>query len=131
MKGQSRDLNDSGIDDEIISSTSTGDDFIHETNASIDNVITSRNHLCITVVTAHSDLTSENFNTMPCSPELMESDASIESDAYNDEDTEITIAILKALNLTDQMQGSISDFEDILQFAKELYCSNDSHLEEK
>ena len=61
----------------------------------------------------------------------MESDASIESDAYIDEDTEITIAILKALNLTDQMQGSISDFEDILQFAKELYCRNDSHLDEK
>ena len=47
------------------------------------------------------------------------------------DDIQITIAILKALNLVDQMNGSISDSEDVLQFAKELYCRKDSHLEEK
>lgn len=47
------------------------------------------------------------------------------------DEIEITIAILKALNLVDQMNGSISDFEDVLQFAKELYCRNDSDLEGK
>ena len=47
------------------------------------------------------------------------------------DDIQITIAILKALNLVDQMNGSVSDFEDVLQFAKELNCRKDSHLEEK
>lgn len=44
---------------------------------------------------------------------------------------EITIAILKSLNLVDQMSGSISDFEDILQFSKELFCRNDRKLKER
>lgn len=33
----------------------------------------------------------------------------------------LEIAILNALNLVDQINGSISNFEDVLQFAKELY----------
>ena len=34
---------------------------------------------------------------------------------------DLEIAILKALNLVDQINGSVSNFEDVLQFAKELY----------
>lgn len=41
---------------------------------------------------------------------------------------EITCALIKALNLVDQMKGSIADFEDILQFAKDLYCRNEIQL---
>ena len=44
---------------------------------------------------------------------------------------EVTCAILKALNLVDQMLGSVRDFEDVLAFAKELYCKPpDCNLEE-
>ena len=52
----------------------------------------------------------------------------VSGDGSNKENLEITSAILKALNLVDQMQGSVSDFEDILQFSKELFCRNDSKL---
>ena len=44
---------------------------------------------------------------------------------------EVTCATLKALNLVDQMRGSVRDFEDVLAFAKELYCKPpDCNLEE-
>ena len=56
----------------------------------------------------------------------MESNTSDTDTEIDPDEIEITIAILKALNLVDQMNGSISDFEDVLQFAKELYCRNDS-----
>ena len=64
--------------------------------------------------------------TESTTPENTSDDLEIDPD-----DIQITIAILKALNLVDQMNGSISDFEDVLQFAKELHCRKDSHLEEK
>ena len=60
--------------------------------------------------------------TESITPENTSDDLKIDPD-----DIQITIAILKALNLVDQMNGSISDFEDVLQFAKELYCRKDSH----
>ena len=63
---------------------------------------------------------------------LDSSDASIsspdDSDGSNQANLEITCAILKALNLVDQMQGSLSDFEDLLDFSKQLFCRNDSEL---
>ena len=52
----------------------------------------------------------------------------VSDDGSNKENLEITSAILKALNLVDQMQGSVSDFEDVLQFSKELFRRNDSKL---
>ena len=48
----------------------------------------------------------------------------------NTVEMEITCAILRALNLVDQMQGSVADFEDVLLFSKELFCRNDAELEE-
>jgi len=30
--------------------------------------------------------------------------------------------------LLEQMEGLITDFEDVLTFSKELYCKNDEHL---
>lgn len=60
----------------------------------------------------------------------MEPDSCDDSE-INSDDIEITITLLKALNLVDKMNGSISDFEDVLQFAKELYCRKDNNLDEK
>ena len=65
-------------------------------------------------------------------PSLVNSSA--ESDTHtssvNTVEMEITCAILKALNLVDQMQGSVADFEDVFTFLKELFCRNDAELEE-
>lgn len=41
---------------------------------------------------------------------------------------EIMAAICEALMLADQMQGSLNDIEDVLQYAKKLFCRNDLEL---
>lgn len=41
---------------------------------------------------------------------------------------EIVSAICEALILVDQMQGSLNDFEDVLEFAKKLFCRSDREL---
>lgn len=41
---------------------------------------------------------------------------------------DIICTILKALMLVEQMEGSITDFEDVLTFAKELFCRPDNRL---
>ena len=65
-----------------------------------------------------------------CAPPLLNSSSSgTDSDDTSDVKIEITCAILKALNLVDQMRGSVSDFEDILQFSKEIFCRNNIELE--
>ena len=51
-----------------------------------------------------------------------------DSDKLLEEKQNITCALLKGLMLVEQMEGSISDFEDVLAFSKELYFKNDEHL---
>lgn len=67
-------------------------------------------------------------------PSLANSSTSTEGDTHtshvNNVKMEITCAILRALNLVDQMQGSVADFEDVLVFSKELFCRNDAELKE-
>ena len=41
---------------------------------------------------------------------------------------EILAAICEALMLVDQMQGSLNDIEDVLEYAKKLFCRNDREL---
>ena len=41
---------------------------------------------------------------------------------------EIVCAICEELILVDQMQGSLNDFEDVLQYAKKLFCRSDCEL---
>lgn len=59
-----------------------------------------------------------------------EGDTHTSTSNVNTVEMEITCAILKALNLVDQMQGSVADFEDVLVFSKELFCRNDTELKE-
>ena len=40
---------------------------------------------------------------------------------------EILCAILRALMLVDQMNGSHNDISDALELAKDLYCGSDSN----
>ena len=47
-----------------------------------------------------------------------------ESPLTNLAEREIVTAILEALNLVDQMQGSQKDFLDVLEFAEKLYFRN-------
>ena len=59
-----------------------------------------------------------------------------ESESSDDTETnpvniEIAIATLEAFNFVDQMKGSISDFEDLLQFPKEVYCKSHRNFEER
>lgn len=59
-----------------------------------------------------------------------------ESESSDDTETnpvniDIAIATLKAFNFVDQMKGSISDFEDLLQFAKEVYCKSHRNFKER
>lgn len=110
---------DSGID-EFTSPLSPGD------------VVTGQDDFCDT---DSGSVLSENCNSVEtssflCSSVLVEPDSCDDSE-INSDDIEITITLLKALNLVDQMNGSISDFEDVLQFAKELYCRKDNNLDEK
>ena len=48
----------------------------------------------------------------------------------DDVNQEITCALLKALKLVEQMEGSVADFEDVLQLAKDLYCRDEPKLKE-
>lgn len=41
---------------------------------------------------------------------------------------EIVIAICRALMIVNQMQGSLNDIEDVLSFAKDMFCRNDQSL---
>ena len=41
---------------------------------------------------------------------------------------EVVIAICRALMIANQMQGSINDIEDVLPFAKDMFCRNDQSL---
>lgn len=41
---------------------------------------------------------------------------------------EIVCAICEALMLVDQMEGSLNDFEDVLEYAKKLFCRSDHDL---
>ena len=50
------------------------------------------------------------------------------SDEPSAEKQAVICALLKALMLVEQMEGSLADFEDVLAFSKELYCKNDEHL---
>lgn len=50
------------------------------------------------------------------------------SDEPSAEKQDVICALLKALMLVEQMEGSLADFEDVLAFSKELYCKNDEHL---
>lgn len=58
----------------------------------------------------------------------VEEESDEDSDELLEEKQNITRALLKGLMLVEQMEGSISDFEDVLAFSKELYCKNDEHL---
>lgn len=112
--------NDSGIDEFTSTSVlSSGDNFIVTAQDDFCDVDSCSSHI--------ENHTGTQTSSTPCSPVSMESDTSNDTE-INSDDIEITIAILKALNLVDQMNGSISDFEDVLQFAKKLYCRNDSNL---
>ena len=51
-----------------------------------------------------------------------------DSDELSAEKQNIICASLKGLMLVEQMEGSITDFEDVLTFSKELYCKKDEHL---
>lgn len=105
--------NDSGIDECIL--PPSGDDNLTHDHCS---------------VLSENQTSAQNLCSRPCSPDSMASDTTDNNEIDHD-DIEITIAILKSLNLVDQMSGSISDFEDILQFSKELFCRNDRKLEER
>lgn len=63
-------------------------------------------------------------------PNINESESSDDTET-NPVNIEITIATLKAFNFVDQMKGSISDFEDLVQFAKEVYCKSHRNFEER
>ena len=41
---------------------------------------------------------------------------------------DIVCAICEALMLVDQMEGSLNDFEDVLEYAKKLFCRSDYDL---
>ena len=56
---------------------------------------------------------------------LVEEESSGDSDELLAEKQDIIRALLKGLMLVEQMEGSITDFEDVLTFSKELYCKND------
>jgi hypothetical protein len=58
-----------------------------------------------------------------CDP-IADSDCTLESPLTNPDEREIVTAILEALNLVDQMQGSHKDFVDVLEFAEKLYSRN-------
>lgn len=105
--------NDSGIDECIL--PPSGDDNLTHDHCS---------------VLSENQTSAQNLCSRPCSPDSMASDTTDNNEIDHD-DSEITIAILKSLNLVDQMSGSISDFEDILQLSKELFCRNDRKLEER
>lgn len=83
------------------------------------------------------DLVNDNPNPQQCQLFAPEQHSHVDNGNYgscsdgpsdNFVNQEITCALLKALNLVDQMKGSIADFEDVLQFAKDLYCRNEIQL---
>lgn len=51
-----------------------------------------------------------------------------EGDSDSNSRREILCAILRALMLVDQMNGSHNDISDALELAKDLYCGDDSNL---
>ncbi|CAB4019148.1 Hypothetical predicted protein [Paramuricea clavata] len=58
-----------------------------------------------------------------CDP-IADSDCTLESPLTNPDEREIVTAILEALNLVDQMQGSHKHFVDVLEFSEKLYSRN-------
>lgn len=74
--------------------------------------------------------TSKSYKSQTMFLNINESESSDDTET-NPVNIEITIATLKAFNFVDQMKGSISDFEDLLQFAKEVYCKSHRNFEER
>lgn len=75
-----------------------------------------------------SDSDSGDYSTHEARTSDFDCDSDTGPSSVNSVNMEITCAILKALNLVDQMQGSVTDFEDVLRFSKELFCRNDDEL---
>ena len=50
---------------------------------------------------------------------------------YAPEDKLILYEVIRAFDLVDQMHGSHSDFNDLLEFARDLYCKDDVGLRQK
>ena len=91
----------------------------HETEDNFDDYTT-----CTTTTHATSSLfgsnTDENCLTEPSAQQPEE-----ESSDDLELKKEIVIAICRALMIVNQMQGSINDIEDVLIFAKDMFCRND------
>ena len=82
------------------------------------------------MVTGHHWLSIQSYKSQTMFLNINESESSDDTET-NPVNIEITIATLKAFNFVDQMKGSISDFEDLLQFAKEVYCKSHRNFEER
>ncbi len=59
-----------------------------------------------------------------CVHPILDTACTFVSPLTNPEEREIVAAILEALNLVDQMDGSHKDFIDVLEFAEKLYSRN-------
>ena len=65
---------------------------------------------------------------VPTSSDSVQSEADLENHV-NAIELEVICTILRAMNLAAQMNGSLKDFDDVLQFAKDLFCREDPDLE--
>ncbi|XP_031549912.1 uncharacterized protein LOC116287378 [Actinia tenebrosa] len=82
---------------------------------------------------SHSDNQSDSAEHLsaheePTSSSSFHSETESENQ-FNAIELEIICTILRAMNLAAQMNGSNKDFDDVLQFAKELFCREDPDLE--
>ena len=93
-------------------------------NSSIGEEIEIENEGTTEVLNTEDNSSDEACNNSSTVMEEVQEDNSAEAQLKH----EIVTAICEALMLVDQMQGSLNDFEDVLDYAKKLFCRSNHEL---
>lgn len=90
----------------------------------VNNIVMNDSSSDDTCFSSPGSTSSRASDELGCVHPTADRHSTLESPLTNPEETEIVAAILEALNLVDQMQGSHKDFIRVLEFAEKLWSRN-------